>query len=100
MGQESEFVIVFNNTESENRKIAVQWDFEEFDADLSHHVKNTIPAKKTKQYTYTVTPSVPGLHMLHIDISEDGTVLYHIDRVVMVNDDYTDRFTGVQVQYG
>src|SRR3989344_3687382 len=90
VGQESEFVLVFNNTESENRKIAVQWDFEEFDADLSHHVKNTIPAKKTKQYTYTVTPSVPGLHMLHIDISEDGTVLYHIDRVVMVNDDYTD----------
>ena len=44
--------------------------------------------------------SVHGLHMLHIDISEEGTVLYPIDRVVMVNGDYTDRFTGVQVQYG
>src|SRR3989344_8200499 len=32
-------------------KVIGGWDFEEFDEDLSHSVKNTIPSKKTKQYT-------------------------------------------------
>jgi len=44
--------------------------------------------------------SVHGLHMLHIDISEEGTVFYDIERVVMVSGNYSDRFTEVQVKYG
>ncbi|MBI2667427.1 S8 family serine peptidase [Candidatus Woesearchaeota archaeon] len=91
VNKKDDIILEFNNTFDEKKKIKVVFNAEELDYELEKEFKKTINRGESEEFSYSIEFTLPGKHLLKIDIYDDKNLfkedelLYHIEKIIDVS---------------